>query len=260
MFQGIFISFDTLINICFTGEYFSVKSNRMPRLPTLTAWRFMHKFWNVWSIYQRVCHVMFIKQLGWGWVPLNLMPCCRIWVAGAVLCLLYCNFVMKREPSQKQSSWSNRHSCSHFWSWGVGHDLKSMTKATSEVKGLSQQNGLGLPGIGDKLSHLWSVQSRATVPLCSNEPIEVIQTSHKDVNRMFPQGWAPDVSSCVCMYSLRDGVELGVEPLLNHVEWRELSWLAASLMRCSWHFSPVGPLEDSGHARGTWSLGWPGDT
>ena len=74
--------------------------------------------------------------------------------------------------------------------------------------------------------------------------------------------------------SLRDRVrssvtreELGVEPLLLHVERSQLrlghlfrSLLDASLGRCSGHVPPGGgPGEDPGHAGETMSLGWPGN-
>ncbi len=75
--------------------------------------------------------------------------------------------------------------------------------------------------------------------------------------------------------SLRDRVrssvtreELGVEPLLLHIERSQLRWLGylfgcprdAFLGRCSWHVPPGGdPGEDPGHAGVTMSLGWPGN-
>ena len=75
--------------------------------------------------------------------------------------------------------------------------------------------------------------------------------------------------------SLRDRVrssvtreELGVEPLLLHIERSQLRCLGhigcpldSSLGRCSWH-APLGgdPEEVPGHAGVTMSHGWPGNT
>ena len=74
--------------------------------------------------------------------------------------------------------------------------------------------------------------------------------------------------------SLRDRVrssvireELGVDPLLLHIERSQMKWLGqlgclpdASLVRCSGQVPLVGdPGEDPGHAGETMSLGWPGN-
>ncbi|KAK3534950.1 hypothetical protein QTP70_002031 [Hemibagrus guttatus] len=64
------------------------------------------------------------------------------------------------------------------------------------------------------------------------------------------------------LWVMTEREELGVEPLLLHIERGQLRWLRdVSLERCSGHAPPGrGPGEHPGHAGETMSLDWPGNT